>query len=143
MGFKYKFDLNKFEKSMPVKEKVLICPLDWGLGHATRCFPVISKCSELGFEVIVAAGGRPLELIKKEFPEISVIDFPGSNICYPKNDGVAYAMLKQLPSFLYGIWREHQLLKKVAKQTKASLIISDNRYGCWHASIPSVFSTLR
>ncbi len=121
--------------------KALICPLDWGIGHATRCVPVISKLIELGFEVVVAASGRPLEFIKKEFPEILVIDFPGININYPKNDGIALKMFRLLPAFLFGIWREHRDLKKIAAATGATLIISDNRFGCWHAKIPSVFMT--
>ena len=126
---------------MAVKEKVLICPLDWGIGHATRCVPVISKLVELGFEVVVAASGRPLEFIRKEYPGVSVIDFPGITINYPENDRIALRMFKLLPRLIYGIWDEHRTLKKIAVQSEATLIISDNRFGCWHASIPSVFIT--
>lgn len=126
---------------MPVRRKALVCPLDWGIGHATRCIPVISTLEELGFEVVVAASRRPLQFIRKEYPGISVIDFPGININYPKNDWIALKMFKLLPGILYGIWREHRALKKIADQSEATLIISDNRFGCWHAEIPSVFIT--
>ena len=126
---------------MAVKEKALICPLDWGIGHATRCVPVISKLEELGFEVVVAASGRPLEFISKEYPRITVINFPGVTISYPKNNWIALKMLKLLPKLLYGIWHEHLVLKKIASQFGITLIISDNRFGCWHATIPSVFMT--
>ncbi|MCX6266460.1 MAG: glycosyltransferase [Bacteroidetes bacterium] len=126
---------------MPLKEKALICPLDWGIGHATRCVPVITKLEELGFEVVVAAFGRPLEFIRREYPRITVIDFPGVNIKYPQSNQMALNMLKLLPQLLYGIWHEHLEIKKIALQLGISLIISDNRYGCWHASIPSVFMT--
>ncbi|MCX6306703.1 MAG: glycosyltransferase [Bacteroidetes bacterium] len=126
---------------MAGKEKVLICPLDWGIGHATRCVPVISKLMELGFEVVVAASGRPLEFIRKEYPGIPVIDFPGVTINYPRSNRIGMKIFTLLPRLIHGTWHEHRLLKKIAAQSGATLIISDNRYGCWHASIPSVFIT--
>jgi len=126
---------------MSGRKTALICPLDWGIGHATRCVPVISILDELGFDVVVAATGRPLEFIKKEYPGIPVIDFPGMNISYPRNGLIALKILKQLPGILHGIWREHRDLKKIAVQSAATLIISDNRFGCWHTEIPSVFMT--
>ena len=126
---------------MAGRKVALICPLDWGIGHATRCVPVISILGDLGFEVVVAASGRPLEFIKKEYPGIPVIDFPGMNIRYPRNGWIALKILKQLPGIIRGIYREHRHLKKIAVQTAATLIISDNRFGCWHTGIPSVFIT--
>ncbi|MDP1621291.1 MAG: glycosyltransferase [Bacteroidales bacterium] len=124
-----------------MKVKALICPLDWGIGHATRCVPVILKLNELGFEVVVAASGRPLEFFRKEFPGIQYIDFPGVQIHYPKNNRIAIHLFKRLPGFLYSIWQEHRTLKKIAAQSGATLIISDNRYGCWLPQVTSVFIT--
>ena len=39
--------------------RVLIAPLNWGIGHATRCIPIIKRLLEAGKEVIVAADGYP------------------------------------------------------------------------------------
>ncbi len=119
----------------------LVCPLDWGIGHATRCVPVISKLEELGFEIIVAASGRPLEFIRNEYPAIQTIEFPGAHIHYPNNSRMVLKIFSLLPRLLRSIWKEHQDLKRIAIQSGASLIISDNRYGCWHHTIPSVFIT--
>ena len=35
--------------------KVLVAPLDWGLGHATRCIPIIKELTNQGCTVIIAA----------------------------------------------------------------------------------------
>jgi predicted glycosyltransferase len=126
---------------MAGKRIALICPLNWGIGHATRCIPVIIKLQEFGFEVIVASSGRPSDVILKEFPGIKIIEFPGFNIKYPRNNWMAIEMLKRLPGFIFGIWREHLTLKKIAAKISPSVIISDNRYGCWHKAVPSVFIT--
>ena len=123
------------------KIRVLVCPLDWGIGHATRCVPVIDTLKKTGCEVIVAAGGRPLEFIRKAFPDLRVIEFPGTTITYPKSNRFGLRIFRMLPRFLYGIWKEHRVLRKLVTETGANMVISDNRYGCWHSGIPSVFIT--
>jgi predicted glycosyltransferase len=115
--------------------------MDWGIGHATRCIPVISKLRELGFVVVVAASGRPLEFIRKEHPDIQVIDFPGAHIRYSKNNGMVFQMIRMLPKILAGTWREHKMVRKIVIETGATLVISDNRYGCWVTGVLSVFMT--
>jgi uncharacterized protein (TIGR00661 family) len=126
---------------MAGKMVVLVCPLDWGIGHSTRCIPVISKLIELGYHVIVAASGRPLEFIRREHPDIQTVDFPGVRVNYPRNSRMTLQILRLLPRFLAGIWREHRMVKNIAYQNKVTLVVSDNRYGCWVPGITSVFIT--
>ena len=121
--------------------KVLICPLDWGIGHATRCIPVIHVLQNLGFEVIVAGSGRSGEFIKREHPEIRYIDFPGTEITYPLHKSLTLKFITLTPRLLYNIFREHRTLKHIVRLSGAGMVISDNRYGCWHPDIPSVFIT--
>lgn len=123
------------------KPHALVCPLDWGIGHATRCVPIIRSLQEAGFHVTAAADTRPLEFLKKECSGIDFIVFPGTKIRYPKNGQIALKMICLLPEFLYGILREHKKLAEIAGWLHPDLIISDNRYGCWHPDIPSVFIT--
>ncbi|MCX6279119.1 MAG: glycosyltransferase [Bacteroidetes bacterium] len=121
--------------------KVLICPLDWGIGHATRCIPVIQLFQDLGFSVIVAGSGRSIEFIKREHPKIRCIDFPGIEISYPRKNSLTLKFVTMTPRLLYNIFTEHRALKRIVRESGASLVISDNRYGCWHSDIPSVFIT--
>ncbi len=102
---------------------------------------MITRLLDAGFPVVVAAGGRPLEFIRKEFPGLPLIEFGGEKVRYPERGSMVKAMLTMAPRLLAGIRREHRLLKTIAAETGAGLIISDNRYGCWHRDIPSVFIT--
>jgi uncharacterized protein (TIGR00661 family) len=126
---------------MPSSKTALICPLDWGIGHATRCIPVISILAEKGFKIVVAASGRPLEFIRNEYPGIHTVEFPGVRVSYPRGDAMGLKILRTAPSFLFGIWREHRQLQKIVAETGASLVVSDNRFGCWNKHIRSVFIT--
>jgi uncharacterized protein (TIGR00661 family) len=102
---------------------------------------VIRALQEAGCQVIAATSGRSFQFLKKECPEITIIEFQGISVQYPRNDRIALKLIRSAPLFLAAIWWEHQVLKKLARELKPDLIISDNRYGCWHAKIPSVFIT--
>src|SRR4051812_15649396 len=94
-------------------KRVLVCPLDWGLGHATRCIPIIRYLLEKNIEVIIAADKRPLELLRREFPSLPAgtaslefVVFPGYNISYSKNRSMILQMLLSVPAILWGIRKE-------------------------------------
>jgi len=126
-----------------VKEtkSALLCPLDWGIGHATRCVPIIRELQDAGYRVIAATGGRSLQFLKKECPGITLYEFPGVGVNYSRGNRMLLKMIAFTPAFCIGIWREHQTLKQIARRFKPDLIVSDNRYGCWHKKIFSVFIT--
>ena len=68
-------------KSTP---KVLIIPLDWGLGHATRCIPIILYMQSKGWEINLAGEGAIADLLSKEFPDVPLLPLKGYHITYPK-----------------------------------------------------------
>lgn len=126
---------------MNKNKKVLICPLDWGLGHATRCIPIIQQLILNGFNVIVAADNRPLLLLQKEFPQLEYIRFKGYDIRYPSGKNMNSRMMMLAPLIIYRIFVEHQMLKKIIKQYGIDIVISDNRFGAWNKSVYSVYIT--
>ncbi len=120
---------------------VLVCPLDWGIGHATRCVPVIRKFLEEGYRVIIAADGRPLSFLEKEFPSLRCIRFPGTSISYPSGKSMTLKLLLQAPRFLWNIRREHTRLKRLIREEQISVVVSDNRYGLWSRKCRCVLIT--
>ncbi len=52
-----------------------------------------------------------------------------------------FRLLLQVPRILHAIWREHRWLKKTVYQYQVDAVISDNRFGLWHKTIPSIFIT--
>ena len=55
---------------------VLVSPLNWGLGHATRDIPVIRTLLAHGHEVTIAACGSALSVLRQEFPDARSIEYP-------------------------------------------------------------------
>ena len=93
--------------------RVLVAPLNWGLGHATRCIPIIRELLQQGTEVVIAADGHPLALLQQEFPQLTFITLPGYAIRYPANGSMALAMLLQLPKIVRKIKEEHKALSEI------------------------------
>ena len=43
--------------------KILVAPLNWGLGHASRCVPLVRRFLAEGHEVILGGDGESLTLL--------------------------------------------------------------------------------
>lgn len=122
-------------------KRVLVSPLDWGLGHAARCIPIIRQLLERQCTVFIAGNGRSLELLKVEFPSLKFFTLEAYDPVYPVSGSMAWKMASQLPKFVSTIRREHEQLDELVRQHAIELVISDNRYGCWSDRVPSVFIT--
>jgi len=120
---------------------ILICPLDWGLGHATRDIPIINKLIADGHTVIIAADNAPLELLKIEFPQLTFICFKSFQIKYAQGKSQAFSLIFSIPNILYHILCEHVELKKIIRQFNIDTVISDNRYGLWNKKVKCTFIT--
>jgi UDP:flavonoid glycosyltransferase YjiC (YdhE family) len=123
-------------------KRVLVAPLDWGLGHATRCIPIIRALQARGCTVLLAGSGDALQVLCREFPALSHTTLPAYRPRYPRTGkSMVWVMARQLPKFMTVIRREHVALEQIVKEQSVDLVISDNRYGCWSASVPSIFIT--
>ncbi|MGK0386838.1 MAG: hypothetical protein ACI849_001457 [Patiriisocius sp.] len=124
------------------RKTILVAPLNWGLGHATRCIPIINELIIHGFNVILASEGAALQLLQKEFPKLETITLPSYNIHYPKNGKhFKISMLVKAPHILKTIKEEKKQVASLLKQRNIQGIISDNRWGVRSKKIPSVFLT--
>ena len=124
------------------KRNILIAPLNWGLGHATRCVPIIYELEKNGFNVIIASDGDALQMLQKEFPNLLCLTLPSYNIKYPENNNsFIWQMIKNCPKIIQAILTEKRIVKKWIKKYNLVGIISDNRLGVYSKIIPCVFIT--
>lgn len=122
-------------------KKVLVAPLDWGLGHASRCIPLINILLQRNVTVVIAGSGRSLELLRGEFPSLRFFNLVGYDPRYPTKGSMVLKMATQLPHFLSTIKKEHLQLERIVEDEQVDIVISDNRFGCWSAKATSVFIT--
>jgi uncharacterized protein (TIGR00661 family) len=124
------------------KKRVLIAPLDWGLGHATRCVPIIKAFLQHGFEVLLAGENAVAALLQKEFPALTILPLAGYNVQYAKNkNGFFWKMLAQIPRIKKVIKNENAWLQKIIDTDKIDIVVSDNRFGLHSKKAKTIFIT--
>ncbi len=133
--------LAKFNK---VREKplVLLSPLDWGLGHTTRCIPLIRELIHLQCEVIIACTPEQRRVLEIEFQSLTFFEAPADPPVYGKNKALTIIrLLFQVPKNLMGIKQENRWLREFLTTHPVDAIISDNRFGLYAPGIPCIFIT--
>lgn len=127
---------------MQISKNILVAPLNWGLGHATRCIPIINAILANGDSPIIASDGMALKLLKKEFPKLQFVKLPSYGISYPEHgQSLKLHLLMDAPKIWNAIRKEHALLATLITQYQLNGVISDNRLGMYNSSIPSVIMT--
>lgn len=124
------------------KKNILVAPLNWGLGHATRCIPIIRALEKNGFFPILASDGVALKMLQKEFPNLLTLELPSYNIEYAKKgEDFKWKLIKNSPKMIEAIFEEKKIVKQWVIDFKLQGIISDNRLGVYSKKVPSVFIT--
>lgn len=122
--------------------RILVAPLDWGLGHATRCIPIIKEFLKNDCDVWLAGQGKQEALLRSEFPHLPFLPLQGYNIEYSKTSwGLFWKMILQMPRMITLIRAEHKWLNRTIRAHEFDAVISDNRFGLHHSQVPSVFIT--
>ena len=123
------------------KARVLVAPLDWGLGHAARCVPIITALLQRGAVPVIAADGGPLVLLRTEFPELEHVRLPGLAIRYAKGRSQLWRMALQFPAMVQQVQAERRAFERMRRSLRLDAVISDQRFGVRTHDLPSVLIT--
>lgn len=122
------------------EKKILVAPLDWGLGHATRCIPIIDLLLKNNCSIWLAGEGEEVVLLSKEYPGLPILHLKGYRVNYAAS-GMIGKILWQVPKILKSINDETKWLKSQIEKHHFDFVISDNRYGLHHSKAHSIFIT--
>lgn len=119
----------------------MIAALDWGLGHAARCVPLVRELLALQCEIILTGSGKSLSLLTTEFPELTAYELSNHGLNFSSNLSINIQVIRQFSKLKHAIKKEHTELLNILKTHQVDAIISDNRYGIYSENIPSVLLT--
>jgi len=122
------------------KYNIIICPLEWGLGHAGRMVPLARKLKEAGHNVIIGAGDELRSFFMSEL-KVATVGFPGYRPSYSRFLPQYLALLMRIPALIAGIISENHRIKKIIAGNNIDILISDNRFGLWNRSVTTVYIT--
>ena len=121
--------------------RILVAPLNWGLGHASRCVPLIERLLADGHEVVIGGDGESLTLLRKHFPNLAVLPLAPLNLLYGKGRRQVFAMLRALPQIIRSAILDHKMLVNYLRYESFDQIISDNRFGLFSAKTHCIYIT--
>lgn len=121
--------------------KILVAPLNWGLGHASRCVPLVQRLLDEGHEVILGGDGESLTLLRKHFPKLRYTYLAPLNLRYSKGQRQVWAMIKAMPRLLKWSIQDHLMLKTLLHEEPIDQVISDNRFGLYNKQTECVYMT--
>lgn len=118
---------------------VLVSPLNWGLGHATRCIPVIRYFLQQGSKVSLASDGNALQLLKDEFPDLHSLELNSSQVTYSTSGFFFYLnLMLQGDGLKKRAQKDEVLIEDYIDKHGVDLLISDHRFGAFSENIKSV-----
>ena len=126
---------------MSPKPHILVTPLNWGLGHATRCSMIIDALLERDWEVGIGTSGIALIWLKQRYPNLVFHELPDYGITYQRKGSFMLRLLRLAPSIFKKIDAEHTQVEHLVRKYGYTGIISDNRFGTYHKNIPTAFIT--
>lgn len=121
--------------------RVFIAPLNWGLGHASRCVPLVRRHLAAGDEVVLGGDGDSLLLLRHHFPNLRVLPLAPLRLTYSSGNSQVGAMLRAIPRLIRFSIRDHRLLNRYLKAEHFDLVISDNRFGLFSGQTKCVYIT--
>lgn len=121
--------------------KILVAPLNWGLGHASRCVPLIRRLTDEGNEVILGGDGASMTLLRRHFPKLRYTYLAPLDVRYSAGKSQVWAILRALPGLIAWSMKDHAMLQALLREEKIDRVISDNRFGLYSKETECIYMT--
>lgn len=122
-------------------QKILLCPLNWGIGHATRMVAYAKQLEKADNTILVAGADEVLAIFKEELPHVERFHLEDIHVHYSKSNKTVRKLLFYAPLFLLSLYKQHNLLKRLLAKVDVDVLVSDNRPSLWNKSVPSYYIT--
>lgn len=121
--------------------KILIAPLNWGLGHATRCVPIIRDYLIHNHDVVLGGDGDSLLLLQRYFPDLRVIHFPSLDLHYDADAKQRRFYWRAIPILVRSTLADYYRLRQILAIERFDMVISDNRFGLFTRAARCIYIT--
>ncbi len=119
---------------------ILIAPLNWGLGHATRLIQIVRHYKPLHH--IILAGNEPsISVLTQQFPDLKAIELSKQIFYFDRHFFSPINILRFNSRLKKSIRNDYKAIKVLIVQHKIDIIISDNRYGLRHPDTYNILIT--
>jgi UDP:flavonoid glycosyltransferase YjiC (YdhE family) len=123
------------------QKRILLSPLNWGMGHVARCIPLIATFFKNGNTVIVAATDDQAAIFRTYFPSIELVKHEGYPFVFAGKGNFSLDLARQFKGLKKRLYDEIEQTEKLVRDLNIDLVISDHRYGFRSKQVPSIVLT--
>lgn len=122
-------------------KNILLSPLNWGMGHVSRCIPIIHQLIEQENKVIVACNKEQEQIFRAYFPDLIYVLHEGYPFSFKGKGNFERDILSHFFKLKNRMDREKEEVEKLIQTHAIDLVMSDHRYGFISTKCPSIFIT--
>jgi len=125
-------------------KKVLLSPLNWGMGHVSRCIGLIHQLLQQGNEIHVACEidhAITFGYYFEEHRNLRFYEHDGYPFNFKGNGKFALDLLRNWSDLKRRLVKEQKEVRDFTKGGYYDVVISDHRYGFYSENVTSVFMT--
>ena len=124
---------------MQKSENILISPLNWGLGHASRLIPIIEYFLENNKNVFIIGNGESFKLLSERFPNCKSLYLFAPKMKYGRRKAISFNYILSAILLVFNVFIERRKVSKIIKNYNIDTIISDNRPGVFSKNVKSIY----
>ncbi len=122
-------------------KKILISPLNWGMGHVSRCIGLLDQLLKQENNITIACNEDQKAIFLDYFPNLNYIDHSGYPFKFRGRGKFGLDLFFRLPSLFQRLRNEQKEVSTYVELYQIDLVLSDHRYGFYAVKCPSVFIT--
>lgn len=122
-------------------KRVLLSPLNWGMGHVSRSIGLIHQLIQQNNSVIIACDSGQESIFRMYFPELTYVSHNGYPFQFEGKGNFASDLTKAFQSLKLRLKSEIEETKQLVQMHSVDIVLSDHRYGFYSKDVPSIFVT--
>ncbi len=122
-------------------KRVLLSPLNWGMGHVSRCIGLIHQLLDQNNEFVLACNAEQGAIFKEYFPAITIENHEGYPFEFGGKGNFGWDLTRKLHKLKSRLKREKGETEALVKSYEIDVVISDHRYGFYSKDVTSIFMT--
>ena len=122
-------------------QRILISPLNWGMGHVSRCIGLIHSLVQQENTIIIACNKEQRIVFENYFKNVEYIDHAGYPFKFRGKGRFSLDLTLQWGKLKKRLKQELSEVEVYVNKNNIDLVISDHRYGFRSVHVPSIFLT--
>ncbi len=122
-------------------QRILLSPLNWGMGHVSRCIGLIRQLLAQQNTIIIACDADQQKVFESYFTTVSFIPHAGYPFDFAGKGNFATDLFNNRRKLFPRFAKEQKEVQQMIVEHQIDLVISDQRYGFFSPKTPSIFVT--